>query len=101
MSRHEASRASIKGGGAVSRLSKQLAIAGTALIIGAALLPVLIYFAGVSLLGPYEGASLPHTYHSIFEGLSRGSIASWTIILGPYLLFLLFRALGAWWRAGS
>jgi hypothetical protein len=80
-------------------LPKQLAIAGSGLAAGAGLMPMLIHFAGIALLGSYEGASLPHTYRSIFGGLGHGSIASWTVVLGPYLLFLLIRALGAWWRA--
>ncbi len=80
-------------------LPKQLAIAGGGLAAGAGLMPLLIHFAGIGLLGAYEGASLPHTYRSILAGLGHGSISSWIVILGPYSLFLLIRALGAWWRA--
>lgn len=83
----------------MKELPKQLAIAGGGLAAGAGLMPVLIHFAGIALLGPYEGASLPHTYRSILGGLGHGSISSWIVILGPYFLFLLIRALGAWWRA--
>ncbi len=82
-------------------LSKQLAIAGGGLAVGAALVPLLIYFTGVALLGPYEGASLGHTYRSILGGLGNGSIASWIVVLGPYSLYLLFWALAAWWRAAA
>ncbi|MGA2776282.1 MAG: hypothetical protein ABSF94_01905 [Steroidobacteraceae bacterium] len=85
----------------MNRLRKQAAIAGICLGAGLALLPLLIYFAGISLLGPYEGASLPHIYQSILGGLVHGSFSSWVVVLGPYFLFLLFRALGAWWHAGA
>lgn len=85
----------------MNQLGRQVAIAGTGLAVGAGLLPGLIYIAGISLLGPYEGASLPHSYRSILGGLAHGSVACWIVVLGPYLLFLLFRGLGAWWRAGT
>jgi hypothetical protein len=80
-------------------LPKQLAIAGGGLAAGAGLMPVLIHFMGIALLGPYEGASLVHTYRSILEGLGHGSISSWIVVLGPYFLYLLVRGLGAWWHA--
>ncbi len=86
-------------GDRVSGLVKQLSIAGIGLAAGLVLLPILIYFAGVGLLGRYEGASLLHTYRSIYSGLSTGSVAAWIVVLGPYLLFLLWRALFAWWRS--
>jgi hypothetical protein len=33
--------------------------------------------------------------------LGEGSAAAWAVVLGPYLLFLLFKALLAWWRAAN
>jgi hypothetical protein len=88
-------------GGRVNGFVKQLSIAGLGLGFGLGLLPILIYFAGVNLLGRYEGASLVRTYQSIYAGLAAGSIAAWIVVLGPYLLFLLGRALLAWWRAAA
>jgi hypothetical protein len=84
-----------------SELVKQLSVAGILLLAGLSVLPVLIFFAGEVLLGRYEGASLPGTFAAVFAGLRSGSIASWVVVLGPYLLFLLFKGLRAWWRASE
>lgn len=79
----------------------ELVVAGIGLLVGVALMPVLIYYAGVASLGRYDGASLGHLYSSLFAGLREASIASWVVFLGPYALYLLFRALQAWWRASA
>jgi hypothetical protein len=34
-------------------------------------------------------------------GLREASIASWVVFLGPYGLYLLFKALRSWWRASA
>jgi hypothetical protein len=70
-------------------------------VLGVVLMPVLIFLAGVTALGRFEGASLGHLYSSLFQGLGEGSIASWVVVLGPYGLYLLFRALRGWWRASA
>jgi hypothetical protein len=70
-------------------------------LAGFVLLPALIYLVGTSLLGSYEGASLPGQYSSVYRGLAQGNWASWIVVLGPALLFLLGRALLAWWRGSA
>jgi hypothetical protein len=79
----------------------ELVAALVSLVFGVALMPILIFYAGVAILGRYEGAGLGHLYGSVFAGLKEGSTAAWLVILGPYTLFLLFRALRAWWRASA
>lgn len=79
----------------------ELLVAVVGLLLGVALMPVLIFYAGVATLGRFEGASLGHLYSSLFAGLREASIASWVVFLGPYGLYLLFRALRAWWRASA
>jgi hypothetical protein len=79
----------------------ELAAAGIGLLLGVSLMPVLIFYAGVAALGRFDGASLGHLYSSLFDGLREASIASWVVFLGPYGLYLLFRALRAWWRASA
>lgn len=76
-------------------------MAAAGLLLGLALMPVLIFYAGVATLGRYDGASLARLYASLFAGLREASIASWVVFLGPYGLYLLFRALRAWWRASA
>jgi hypothetical protein len=79
----------------------ELSIAGMGLLAGVVLMPVLIFYAGVATLGRFDGASLGHLYTSLFEGLREASIASWVVLLGPYGLYVMFRALRAWWRASA
>jgi|SRR5476649_777215 hypothetical protein len=79
----------------------ELAAAAVGVLLGISLMPVLIFYAGVATLGRFDGASLGNLYSSLFVGLKEASIASWVVLLGPYGLYLLFRALRAWWRASS
>lgn len=79
----------------------ELVMAGIGLLLGVALMPVLIFYAGVTTLGRFDGAALGNLYSSLFAGLREASIASWVVFLGPYALYLLFRALRAWWRASA
>jgi hypothetical protein len=87
--------------GLTSPWSAELAIAAVGLLTGMGLMPLLIFYAGVATLGRYDGASLGHLYRSLYAGLEQASIASWVVLLGPYGLYLLFRGLRAWWRAGD
>jgi hypothetical protein len=87
--------------GLTSPWSLELGLAALGLLIGVGLMPVLIFYAGVSTLGRYEGAGLGQLYHSLFAGLGQASIASWVVFLGPYGLYLLFRGLRAWWRVSA
>jgi hypothetical protein len=86
--------------GLASSWSQEAALAVVGLLLGIAL-PALIYVAGVMALGKYEGASLGHLYGSVIDGLKEPSLAAWAVLLGPYGLFLLFRGLRGWWRAGT
>lgn len=79
----------------------ELAAAVACLGMGVALMPVAIFYTGAAALGRYEGASLGHLYSSIFTGIGASSAAAWVVVLGPYGLYLLFKLLRAWWRAGA
>jgi hypothetical protein len=81
--------------------SRELWLTAFALAAGFGLMPVLIYVLGSSLLGRYEGASLRRTFGSIYAGVQSGSAASWIVLLGPYGLYLIFRALRLLWRASA
>ncbi len=80
---------------------RELLLAIGALAAGAVVLPLLIYYIGAALLGRYENGSAAALFGSIYAGLREGSFASWTVVLGPFALLLLFRLLAAWWRATS
>jgi hypothetical protein len=81
--------------------SHEISLTVLALAFGFVLMPVLVFYAGSSLLGRYEGASLKHMFQSLYAGLQAGSAASWIVLLGPYGLYLLFRALRLWWRLSA
>jgi hypothetical protein len=87
--------------GLTSRWSRELWMTGIALLTGFALMPVLIFLAGSSLLGRYEGASVGRIYESVYRGLETGSVASWIVLLGPYGVYLIFKGLRSWWRASA
>jgi hypothetical protein len=80
---------------------RELLLTALALIVGFALMPALIFFAGSALLGRYEGASVGRLFASVYEGFRGGSPASWIVVLGPYVLWLAFRGLRLWWRSGN
>ena len=84
-----------------STAARQLLAAVIGLIVGAAVLPALIYYSGSWLLGRYEGASLSRSYGTVFSGLAAGSTASWTVLLGPYALYQLQNGLRILWRVGA
>jgi hypothetical protein len=94
-------RSTLKRLGLRSRWSLELGVAAALLLIGAGLMPILIFYAGAGAVGRYEGASLERLFHSLYTGLGQASVASWIVVLGPYGLYLLFRALRAWWRASA
>jgi len=79
----------------------ELSAAAVGLLIGVAVMPALIFYAGVAALGRYEGASLGTLYSSLFAGLREGAVASWVVFLGPYGLYLLFKGIRGWWRASA
>lgn len=81
--------------------AQEIAIAVVALGVGFGLMPLLIFLAGSVSLGRYEGASATAIYVSLFQGFKTGSSAAWIVLLGPYGLYLLFRALRLWWRASA
>jgi hypothetical protein len=80
---------------------REILFSGIALAIGFGLMPGIIFFVGSSTLGKYEGATPARMYQSVYAGLKSGSAASWMVLLGPYLIFLLFKGLKLWWSAGT
>jgi hypothetical protein len=81
--------------------AREVGLTALALIVGFALMPVLIFYAGSAALGRYDGASLERLFVTLYRGLQTGSAASWIVVLGPYGLLLILRGLRVWWRAGA
>jgi len=78
------------------RLRRELIIYGVALLIGLLGMPLLIWFAGNRVLGPYTHGQNPHAgpfalLADFFVGLVHGSAVFWAVALGPAVLLLLLR----------
>jgi hypothetical protein len=84
-----------------SRILQEGLMALIALALGFGLMPVLIYYSGSALLGRYDGANAARIYDTVYHGLGVGSVASLIVVFGPYGLYLVFKALRVWWRAGA
>ena len=84
-----------------SEWAQEAGLAILALSLGFGVLPLVIFLAGSTILGRYEGASPARVYEGLYRGLGLGSVASWIVVLGPYGLYLLFKGLGLWWRASA
>jgi hypothetical protein len=87
--------------GITRRWAQEASLAALALVTGFTLMPALIFLAGSTALGRYEGASLGRLYGSLAGGLAAGSVASWIVVLGPFGFYLLFKVLRLWWRLSA
>ena len=80
---------------------REAALAVLALIVGFGVMPMLIYLAGSTSLGRYDGATPARIYEGVFRGLQEGSVASWVVVLGTYGMYLGLKGLAVWWRASA
>ena len=87
--------------GLASAWVQEAVVALLTLALGFGLMPLLIYYAGTTFLGRYDGGSPARLYDTVYQGLKLGSVASLIVVLGPYGLYLVFRGLRFWWRAGA
>jgi hypothetical protein len=74
----------------------ELIFASVWLAVGFFLVPALVFWAGIVLLGPYgegEGAGLGTFYGDFFGDLANGEVRAWSLALGPLALISLIRAL--------
>ena len=63
------------------------------LLFGAFALPLLIYLVGQQVVGEYEGNGVDNLYGDIFDALANGSMATWLLVVSPFLVVLLLRVL--------
>jgi len=60
--------------------------------LGALALPVLVYYTGTKLVGPYEGTGgFPQFLGSVYLDAIRGHPGAWLLLLAPALLFAVWR----------
>jgi hypothetical protein len=76
---------------AAGSLPRELLIAAVCLIVGALVMPCLIFACGRLVLGPYAHGDLFALWRDFLLGLRSGSQACWFIVLGPYALLWLLR----------
>lgn len=74
-------------------LRRELLILGIALLAGFLIVPLLIWTAGHSALGPYNHGGPGRLLADFMAGLAHGSPIFWAVALGPYALTLLVRFL--------
>lgn len=77
------------------RLQFELLFASVWLAVGLFLVPALIFWVGITLLGPYgeaPGGGLGTFYANFFGDLATGEVRAWFIAFGPLILVSFVRA---------
>lgn len=72
---------------------RELVVLAAGLIFGLAAAPPLVWAVGSKALGPYAGGGIGSFLAAFYRGLGSGTFGYWMIVLGPYLVALLARAL--------
>jgi hypothetical protein len=78
------------------RVRFELIFASVWLAVGLFLVPALIFWVGILMLGPYgegQGAGLGTFYGEFFGDLANGEGRTWSLALGPLVVISLIRAL--------
>jgi len=83
---------------ALSRAQRELLAVALALLVGALVMPLLIWVVGNRVLGPYTHGQDTHAgpfalLADFFVGLAHGSAVFWAVALGPLLLLVALRLL--------
>jgi hypothetical protein len=78
------------------RLRFEVIIASVWLALGLFLVPALIFWVGITLLGPYgdgavESGGLGSFYADFFGDLASGEVRAWALALGPLIIVSLVR----------
>jgi hypothetical protein len=81
---------------AQSRARRELTYFGLALLAGLLMVPVLTWFVGSQVLGPYSRGTEVHNnafalLKDFYLGLSHGYLTFWLVALGPAVFLLLIR----------
>jgi hypothetical protein len=64
-----------------------------AFVFGLVVAPPLVWLAGSHTLGPYAGGGLGSFLAAFYRSLASGTFGYWMIVVGPYLIALVVRAL--------
>jgi len=66
-----------------------------AAVFAAFVLPVLVYYTGLSTLGPYSRGGLEAFLHDFAADLARMRPSAWLLLLGPVVMVAAWRVLVA------
>ena len=77
-------------------MRRELIYFGLALLIGLLVVPLLTWFVGTRVLGPYSRGADVHDnpfalLADFFAGLAHGYVIFWIVALGPAVFLLLIR----------
>ncbi len=72
------------------RLHREIRYLATLLAFGLLVMPLLVYFAGVATLGPYDGG-LSAFLGALYKAFFTLDGAALLLVTGPYLLFSAIR----------
>lgn len=76
------------------RMRFELIFGSVWLGLGFFILPALIFWVGLALLGPYgegQGAGMGTFYGNFFGDLAEGEVRAWALALGPLVLVSVIR----------
>lgn len=81
----------------LSRVRREILVAGLAVAVGLLAMPFLIWIGGNRVLGPYTHGDNPKAgpwalFSDYVVGLAHGSAVFWFVALGPLALLVLIRA---------
>lgn len=77
------------------RMRFELIFASVWLAVGLFLLPAVIFWVGIAMLGPYgegPGAGMGTFYGDFYGDLAQGEARTWALALGPLVVISLIRA---------
>ena len=76
------------------RMRFELIFGSVWLALGLFILPALIFWVGITMLGPYgegQGAGMGTFYGDFYGDLANGEVRAWALALGPLVLISLIR----------
>jgi hypothetical protein len=87
---------------AAMHLKRHLAWILTALVFGALVLPFLVYYTGLAVIGPYANGGPLQFLGDCLADFARLRPGAWLLLLGPATLVLVWRVLVAYaWPASG
>jgi hypothetical protein len=78
--------------------TKEIAVLSVFLFFGLAILPILIYYVGVTVFGAYGGFGYSDFFGTLSQKVRSGDSVAWFLIISPYLGWQCLRLTAFAWR---